>query len=111
MEDFEEVGKMIKNYKINLPICNVEVSIWRWGGRYKENGDYIKAYHVTIILNNFKTDPFDTLYKYLRSQPYGSLGWDPFTGKGVIDFGKIVFGFENTQPLIDDYIDKITKFK
>ena len=111
LEDPEEIGKILKNYKITLPICNVEVFIQRYGGHYRENGDYIKAYQVVIVLNNFKTDPFDTLYKYLRTQPYGYLGWNPFIGKGVIDFGKLVDGFENAQPLIDDYIDKIAKFK
>ena len=111
MEDFEEIGKLLKNYKITLLSCNVEVTVLRWGGHYEENWDYIKAYYVTFVLDNFKTDPFDTLFQYLDSQPYTAIGWSPFTGKGIINFNKFVFSFENVNPFIDDFLIKIANFK
>ena len=111
MEDFEEINKLLINYKTTLLNCNAEVFVWRWGGCYKENGNYIKTYYVTILLNNFKTDPFDTLDKYLLSQSYTMLGWSPFTGKGVIDLDKFIDGFENVKPFIDDFLIKIANFK
>ena len=85
------------------------VIVLRWGGHYKENGDYIKSYYVTFILDNFKTNPFDTLFQYLDSQPYSMIGWSPFTGKGVIDFNKFIFSFENVEPFINDFL--IANFK
>ena len=112
MEDFEEIGKIVHTASYTLPICDITVTVQRIGGRYDENRGYIKAYLVMILLNNFKTNPFNTLMQYLDSQPYFMTGWYPSKEKnGVIDYAYIVNGFENVKPHIDDYIINFANFK
>ena len=112
MVDVEEDGKIVYTASYTLPICDIKVRVQRFGGSYDENRVYIKAYYVIILLNNFKTNPWETLYEYLWSQPFERPGWDPFTEKyGVIDYSHIIWGFENVKPHINDYIINIANFK
>ena len=112
MEDFEEISKIVYTASYTLPICDIKVTVQRWGGHYEENGDYIKAYFVIILMNNFKTNPFDTLLQYLDSQPFARAGWEPSKEKnGVINYSHIVNGFENVKPHINDFLIKIANFK
>ena len=112
MSDIDEDGEIVHTAWYTLPICNIKVTVQLFGGHYDEKEVYIKSYLVMILLNNFKTDPFETLYDYLCSQPFGGLGWDPFTEKnGVISYCNLVSGFENVKPHINDYIINIANFK
>ena len=71
-----------------------------YGGHYDENNNFIKAYIVSIEINDINKNMLD---EFFEIKNYGIIGWDPYSGKhGTALINKIISGFENIQKYIDE---------